>query len=664
MSQPTFVPSTRSLKQPLPPAWVDAHKAALGETQKLRTAKERIQDIERLNQKSVTVVLYYKAHKLPLILVHAVDTWPHLQLSSIPSLIADLELTLESYLEHYSNGKWTLIRVSSPMVVTRDQRVLLRVRQRLTEEFNDAEWPGIDQEIEQQGKSRQAGTYLKRNAEDLVSPLKKVARDEKSTSASNSRPRSPSLVLKVAQDEELTFASNSRPRSPSLVLTTQPSSLPPSSPLATSVVSACGSRSSKLPAKSKPHKAPTQPKARLVVRAFPGAPTPPCWPDDFYVCDVHAGLREITRLMSQNGSQKGSFSTIFDGAPYRRTTVAKYKGLLDDENNRATRKEFIQYGRVQKALFLRFVEACTGKRPRRKGQRKPQTQRCVTPTSDEAESSDGESVAATTIEDKLCSEDDSDPDPDTELVAPIHSGVDELPDGTKPACEPSKKGLGELCKFCREPLPAVPTPHLNSLLLELKKLPGYPDRLSFVAYIDYCARHRFETDEVPKAIAAGWPDAIDFFGLVQRTRNFKAELEELLLDPQDSQFFQVAVQGLKGKGKNGIATFQKEGCGYYGELGFQIISMILQELFPPSSVDLSSVKPLSWYDTIERFLLPEVAVLLIMDDMDALWEDAVEILHESRLYGNMINPCDDDHPAVVAVRQQALKTVVDLTAGI
>jgi hypothetical protein len=56
--------------------------------------------------------------------------------------------------------------------------------------------------------------------------------------------------------------------------------------------------------------------------------------------------------------------------------------------------------------------------------------------------------------------------------------------------------------------------------------------------------------------------------------------------------------------------------------------MILQELFPPSSVNLSSVKPLSWDDTIERFLLPEVAVLLIMDDMDAPWEDAVEILHE------------------------------------
>ncbi|KAJ2936028.1 hypothetical protein H1R20_g1066, partial [Candolleomyces eurysporus] len=380
--QPTFIPSNRTLKQPLAPAWSDARKAALDETQKLRSAKERSQEIERLNQKTVTLVIYYKVHKPPIILTHSVDTWPYLQLSSIPSLIKDLEITLDSYLEHYNNTLWTLIRISSPIVVARDQRVLLRVRKSLLEDLNDEDWPNIHEEMRQQGKSRQPGSYLKR---------------------------------------------------------------------------------------------------------------------------------------------------IEEGA--------------DEEGN-----------------------------------------------------------------------------------------------------------SGDCCQFCDEPLPAFPTPHLESLLSELKELPGYPDHLSFVTFIDYCARHRFETDEVPKAVSAGWPDHVNFFELAQRIKNIKVELEELLLDPEESQFFQSAVRGQKGKVKSGITTFQEQGCGYYGELGFQIFSMMLQQMFPSESVDLASVKPLSWNDMIDKFLVPEAAVLLIMEDMSLLWEDAVDVLHASRVYGNAAHPSNDEHPAVLAAR--------------
>ena len=75
-----------------------------------------------------------------------------------------------------------------------------------------------------------------------------------------------------------------------------------------------------------------------------------------------------------------------------------------------------------------------------------------------------------------------------------------------------------------------------------------------------------------------------------------------------------------------------------------IIHQTLYDLFPPASIDLNLISPLTVNEFIQRILVPEVGVRLIMEDQGLQGKDGMEtavcILRESANYGVAMFPED------------------------
>ncbi|KAF9077980.1 RTC4-like domain-containing protein, partial [Rhodocollybia butyracea] len=242
-----------------------------------------------------------------------------------------------------------------------------------------------------------------------------------------------------------------------------------------------------------------------------------------------------------------------------------------------------------------------------------------------------------------------------------------------------------LCPYCDEPLPPFPTPHLKHLLATtVKKSVRNPRptnpmgrKAEVTVFINVCQRHRFESEILPEAQAKGWPKTIEWSLIHERVMNMKDHLRALTEnsivgdddDDDDSPweipgksrnmkrardgcvFWQEAMNDVKEKGtraagnvKNQFANFDKTQPGYYGELGSVIIHQTLFELFPPEDIQPEVVSPLSPKDFINRVLLPEVAIQLIMEDKSLSGSSgsrrALKILRDSTAYGVAMFPED------------------------
>ncbi|EPQ56747.1 hypothetical protein GLOTRDRAFT_75603, partial [Gloeophyllum trabeum ATCC 11539] len=95
-----------------------------------------------------------------------------------------------------------------------------------------------------------------------------------------------------------------------------------------------------------------------------------------------------------------------------------------------------------------------------------------------------------------------------------------------------------------------------------------------------------------------------------------------------------------GSLKNQFGSFEKTQPGYYGELGSFIIQQTLYNMFPPATFDAELIAPLNPTEFIQRVLVPEVGIALIMEDMNLDVGEAVQTLRESVQYGVAMYPGD------------------------
>lgn len=81
----------------------------------------------------------------------------------------------------------------------------------------------------------------------------------------------------------------------------------------------------------------------------------------------------------------------------------------------------------------------------------------------------------------------------------------------------------------------------------------------------------------------------------------------------------------------------------YGREGFQIIMLVLMNLYGEGSPELSqaSYHPLPYDTFIREVLVPEVTAHLIEEDLDVSYEAAVAVLYDSQRYGELRYPADD-----------------------
>ncbi|KAF8625035.1 hypothetical protein AX17_006949 [Amanita inopinata Kibby_2008] len=220
-----------------------------------------------------------------------------------------------------------------------------------------------------------------------------------------------------------------------------------------------------------------------------------------------------------------------------------------------------------------------------------------------------------------------------------------------------------LCPFCDSLLPALPTPRLKKLITNaLKK--SYPDcrpsnplgrKAPSAVFIAVCQRHRFESELLPEAERKGWPKSIDWDRLGSRVKGMRNELEGLVESVRCgtgvSMFWEEVKKELETKGSRAVASvhgqfaaFEKAQAGYYGELGYAIIHQTLYDLFPPTSFNPEFIAPLTSREFVQRVLVPEVAVRLIVEDKNLKsaerFEQAVSILRDSSSFGVAMFPDD------------------------
>ncbi|KIM44795.1 hypothetical protein M413DRAFT_362806 [Hebeloma cylindrosporum] len=244
-----------------------------------------------------------------------------------------------------------------------------------------------------------------------------------------------------------------------------------------------------------------------------------------------------------------------------------------------------------------------------------------------------------------------------------------------------------LCPYCDTPLPSSPSPLLQNILAATRKKsqrdprPSNPLGLKapLAAFNTVCQRHRFESQILPEAEKKGWPKTIEWKKLGERIAKMKEMLQALIedtgqLEGEDNDDWEVVVQSnknakiskkgakarslfwveimaeIKSKGLRAVsgvrgqfANFEKAQPGYYGELGSVIIHQTLYNMFPPASMDPNSIAPLTANEFVQRILVPEVALHLIMEDKgfsDEDMQEALTILRESSAYGVAMFPED------------------------
>ncbi|XP_006462139.1 hypothetical protein AGABI2DRAFT_119001 [Agaricus bisporus var. bisporus H97] len=255
-----------------------------------------------------------------------------------------------------------------------------------------------------------------------------------------------------------------------------------------------------------------------------------------------------------------------------------------------------------------------------------------------------------------------------------------------------------LCPYCDEPLPKTPTLHLHRLLKTIYKK-SHPDPRStnplgrkapLSIFASVCQRHRFESEILPEAETKGWPKDIDWERLGTRIENLREDLRAIVDDPGPKNVDVQALEGGKGGGEGGMfmltnfigkgprlqcvfwreamkavlvrgtralngvraqfIDFDRSQPGYYGGLGSMIIHQTLLNMFPLDSFDPQKITPFTANDFIQRILIPEVALQLIMEDLGLKGligaETAFQVLRDSTAYGAAMFPEDSGESAV------------------
>jgi hypothetical protein len=130
----------------------------------------------------------------------------------------------------------------------------------------------------------------------------------------------------------------------------------------------------------------------------------------------------------------------------------------------------------------------------------------------------------------------------------------DLNSDSEPDPEPFDPTL--LCNYCDELLPLVKSSKLLEMeerLLTISWEDPVPDNVlhrrtaSVVKTVDYCVRHRFESQHLPNGLTAGWPLKPDFSALFRRILELGPTLRLLCKDISNSTFFVEARKYYKGK---------------------------------------------------------------------------------------------------------------------
>ncbi|OKL59531.1 hypothetical protein UA08_05425 [Talaromyces atroroseus] len=166
----------------------------------------------------------------------------------------------------------------------------------------------------------------------------------------------------------------------------------------------------------------------------------------------------------------------------------------------------------------------------------------------------------------------------------------------------------------------------------------------------FCERHKAHKAEKEWS-AKGYP-TIDWHTFDERIQRHFSALERLLV-PSPSSFYRGLLESSMKAGQARVFKMSLEednleslSCGYYGPKGASrmlnsVTSKYSRKLRQLAAMDkiLKTAGPTTYAQAV---LVPELAVLLIKEDMKVDSQDAREILRDSTDIGNRLNAAEDD----------------------
>ncbi|KAJ7202315.1 hypothetical protein GGX14DRAFT_570820 [Mycena pura] len=455
-------PRALALKNPISDMWKKQPPAAATTAVSSKVTR---QCNDAILNSTADLVVYYKNATPALQLRVTSDNFPLFQLSSQPQLMASLSLTDKSWFDVYQQIEWKTMQPPTFFTVDKNHPTLIRLRPNLLETLTDC--PGLEGYLSQHPK--------KRSGHALVSPPKKMARTNASSTAMPVRATPP-----PSEHAVIIIPDSPPPALLSLSTTDAVSTLPCS-------VSA---------------------RSPLIVD---GQRT---WPDSFSVSEHREAWRQYDEIKdSRQTSIPAEFSNLFPGAKFTHTTVNHWRGFF----LRAAPEivdHFASFGRTPCGSWKAFKTAVSA---HSKGEEwRPRNALPPPPV--------------------IKQEQDPIPLPVPAPAVPTLPSQNRPPASENGICDfcdepfvvaPSSKSIqlrAELESTSHNaPTPANPS-HRTAAL------PSQATR--------YCNQHRTDAELLPVARMHKWPEHINYAGLRDRVGHMDIveALLELVRDPEASEF--------------------------------------------------------------------------------------------------------------------------------
>ncbi|KAF8812697.1 hypothetical protein BYT27DRAFT_7182414 [Phlegmacium glaucopus] len=363
----------------------------------LPSAEEEMQrQLDELNR-SVTIIIWYKANTDPIRLQQILPTFPYFQLSRFSTLIADLGLTSSSYLDTYIplSRHWEQHTITSVRVVETQQRLLYKLRRSLIEGLSEDECVSFREEIQLQ-TSCDPRSHILASANGSASSSRTPNKPQAlPITTTNQGMPAHSTLKRPAPQSEIQESGHSPKvhishgyylnHSGATVAAseTSPGSGPSSSDASSNVADPQSNGQDnnlymyqpvfygQASTNTSPDATPL-PQYLLTssnaASPIPYHPHPPLkrWPNDYTVSEISNGFHAMDVLISHSSSssnmtQRIAFERVF-GSRYVKSTVCRHRAVWR-KAHQTLREQFESMGADDRACWGEFVRRVEGRPP-------------------------------------------------------------------------------------------------------------------------------------------------------------------------------------------------------------------------------------------------------------------------------------------------------------
>uniref|UniRef100_A0A8H8CDR7 Uncharacterized protein n=1 Tax=Psilocybe cubensis TaxID=181762 RepID=A0A8H8CDR7_PSICU len=372
--------------------------------------------------RSVTIIIWYKANIEPIRLQQMVPTFPCFQLAQFSNLVTDLGLTSGSYLDTYvpTSNQWEQHTITSVRIVATQQRLLYKLRRSLIDGLSEEECLSLREEVQSQIRNRRESQPPSLpsppNKTPMLPPTPKASTDSIQHKNSLKRPAASQEDSQDARESPKIHVTNGyymTHNSGSSALVSSPVAGPSTSTASTSAVSnsqpttqsqdsnVYGMYQSPVYYDSSHNNEPDNSSSAnsttnntntenhstsdsnsththtlphyLLAPHVPAAPIPyhphpplKRWPNDYTVSELSAGFHSMDMLIAQsptgaNMTQRTAFERVF-GSRYVKSTVCRHRAVWR-KAPRLLREQFEHMGSDDRACWGEFVRRVENRPP-------------------------------------------------------------------------------------------------------------------------------------------------------------------------------------------------------------------------------------------------------------------------------------------------------------